>query len=745
MKIIQVVDEVSKRNISLVSIAKIINSYKFLSKNSKIITLKNYEKINKVIILKGLWGSIFFNSKFVEKIKNEKPDVFHIHGMWGFMQFFFILYSFIFKIPLIVQPHGMLLPEALRSKSILSYILKLINVYFFYKFLLSKCIFIAVTTEEKKFILKYFKKSKVFIIKNSFHIPKINVKKINKKFVYFGRYNKHKNLKEFIQAYILANPDKEWTFEIYGIDDDLNYKAELIDLVNKNKFNSRIKFIEPEFNLKKKFKILSQSWCNVLVSKSEVLSLSVLEALSQGVQSLVNKNIYFPEWIKKNLIICDLKASALAGKINFTINQSYKKHISLKDKIKKSFFSNYKFDNEKEIYKKALIYVLNKKKEKEIGSNNFFNVLSVAILNILNSILIPFLIVHSVIFTNSSHASEIALIPGIVSLILQLFSANTRSLLIYNINKNFLHETISFRFFLNILVFTITFFLIKVFYYNQDFNFFIILLLITSFSWMNEIFITINEKNKNYLIIKFSTILLTLLYILISLTYFQKTSNLNLVLILYLFFQMFFFLIQIDLGRLNFNNFINYFHSMNRIRPTFSTFSNVIAVIIWRVSLLLCVGKYLSGVYFAAFSIASFPGTLFNNLFAQTVITNKAIKLFFEKTYFKTALISFIFVCIAILATNIYLSSHVNFNLFIITLVSLIGTIVMISGLYIRHKKLSLGFIYQQKIFDIDVIYSILIAPMILILYFIGGQQFLLFAYLLSSVTAYICYKSIKL
>jgi glycosyltransferase involved in cell wall biosynthesis len=138
--------------------------------------------------------------------------------MWGSMQFFFILFSFIFKIPLIVQPHGMLLPEALRGKSILSYILKLINVYFFYKFLLSKCIFIAVTTEEKKFILKYFKKSKVFIIKNSFHIPKINVKKINKKFVYFGRYNKHKNLKEFIQAYIFANPDKEWTFEIYGIE-----------------------------------------------------------------------------------------------------------------------------------------------------------------------------------------------------------------------------------------------------------------------------------------------------------------------------------------------------------------------------------------------------------------------------------------------------------------------------------------------------------------------------------------------
>jgi hypothetical protein len=206
---------------------------------------------------------------------------------------------------------------------------------------------------------------------------------------------------------------------------------------------------------------------------------------------------------------------------------------------------------------------------------------------------------------------------------------------------------------------------------------------------MNEIFFSINEKNKKYLFIKFSTILLILLYILISFTYFQETSNINLVLILYLFSQMLLFLIQIDPGRLNFNNFINYFNSMNKSIPTFSTFSNIISVIIWRVSLLLCVGKYLSGVYFAAFSIASFPGTLFNNFFGQTVVPNKTIRLFFEKKYFKISLILLIFICIAILATNIYLSSYVNFNLFIITLVSLIGTIVMISGLYIRHKKLS--------------------------------------------------------
>ena len=44
MKIIQILDEVSKKNISLVSIAKIINSYKFLSKESLIITANSKKK-----------------------------------------------------------------------------------------------------------------------------------------------------------------------------------------------------------------------------------------------------------------------------------------------------------------------------------------------------------------------------------------------------------------------------------------------------------------------------------------------------------------------------------------------------------------------------------------------------------------------------------------------------------------------------------------------------------------------------
>ena len=46
---------------------------------------------------------------------------------------------------------------------------------------------------------------------------------------------------------------------------------------------------------------MSESFINILMSKSEILSLSVLEALSVGTKSLVSKNLKFP---KKYLNFC---------------------------------------------------------------------------------------------------------------------------------------------------------------------------------------------------------------------------------------------------------------------------------------------------------------------------------------------------------------------------------------------------------------------------------------------------------
>ena len=51
MKIIQTLDEISKKNLSIVSVVKIISSYKFLSNESKIIVAKNEDKLKKAVDL----------------------------------------------------------------------------------------------------------------------------------------------------------------------------------------------------------------------------------------------------------------------------------------------------------------------------------------------------------------------------------------------------------------------------------------------------------------------------------------------------------------------------------------------------------------------------------------------------------------------------------------------------------------------------------------------------------------------
>ena len=62
---------------------------------------------------------------------------------------------------------------------------------------------------------------------------------------------------------------------IYGIEDDANYSLKLQNLI---KDQTNIKICEPVFGIEKQ-KIMSESWANILISKSEVLSLSIFRII----------------------------------------------------------------------------------------------------------------------------------------------------------------------------------------------------------------------------------------------------------------------------------------------------------------------------------------------------------------------------------------------------------------------------------------------------------------------------------
>ena len=76
------------------------------------------------------------------------------------------------------------------------------------------------------------------------------------------------------------------------------------------------------------------------MSKSEILSLSVLESLSVGTKSLVNSNIKYPKNISKLLYFAKPNAESIAKKLNEIVGireNSVKKRKNIQSNFKKSY------------------------------------------------------------------------------------------------------------------------------------------------------------------------------------------------------------------------------------------------------------------------------------------------------------------------------------------------------------------------------------------------------------------------
>ena len=734
MKILQVIDELSDKNISLVRIAQIISDYKFLNKKSEIVTANNKKNLNNIKVYNNKVKNFLFFSSIFKFLINRNFDIIHIHGLWRPIHILFILHARLLNIPIIIQPHGMLLLQALKSKSIISYILKLITLRFYKLLLPEKTSFIAVTEEEKNSIKKHFFDAIIFIIPNPVLSSKTQVNKIKRFFVYFGRYNSHKNLKELINAYIQANLGKNWNLFIYGIDDDDDYKNEAINLVKKKNYEEYIKFLPPVFNIEKKNKILSQAWCNILISKSEVLSLSVLEALSVGTKSLVNSQIYFPIWIKINSFVSSIEHFSLTKKIKSITSQTINEKKKEKNKLKKIFKKNYILKNLTQDYQASL------KKTIDYNSKKKFNVMLFFLVNFFNLILVPYFLILNVIFSYNSFAAEIGLVPGIILLLNQVFSANSRSLLLYGKKLNFFHEILYFRIIFGLLI--LFFILIASNILDFVSNYYILFISICVYlSWIIEIILALYEKNKSFFLLKFFLFINFIFYCLIFLN-FLKTPylDLNIIFFIYILLQILFIGLHCEKKIFRINKiYANLSNLLNHPLPLFSSFSSIIAVIIWRFSLLLLIGKEMAGIFFASFAIASFPGTVFNNIIAQIIILNNRLQQFVKD---KIKLF-FVIYYLIIFVVYFFLKNISDIQIFIFlkyTWISLIGTPIMLIALYHRHKSLSESKIIQNNIFLLDIYYAIILAPIILVTYYFGGISNVAYAYVLSAITALIVY-----
>jgi len=655
----------------------------------------------------------------------------------------------------VVHAHGMLLSPALNQNGYIKKIVK--NFVLFFLKLLSKnkkLIFIAITVEEKLSIIKYFPQAKILIIPNPIPFERnVNSKKFNftnkKIFTFFGRIHPHKNIEYIIHLFSKSKLPKNCYLYIYGINDDLEYLAKLKKLIRGNK---NIKIFKSVFG-NHKLKIMNIAWVNILLSKSEVLSFSLLESGLNGLPTLVNENFHLP---KNDNISIKTKSeeASIIQKFKEIANWSKTYRDSL---FKKSvdFFNQYKNYSEKflitqiyNLYKSTNLQIIKKE-------NNFYHFLVTSIIYGFNFFLPSSMVVFLYLSDNADIAAESGVFIILSISITQVLSSNMRSLAIADKAVNINLDThFIFRFLFSITYLIILFFLILPNWNLQYPNFVFVLSCTILFQWVFETKLVKFELQNN----QFNQFLLLVCYMTIGMVSIllaanNKISLLNYLLILFCLcvFGLSFKDFLLKIKNINLHNFsfflVKKYIGNFRYLSFFSSFSLVFSGMFWRLYIYYLFEKSIAGLLFAAFTLGSFSGTLFNLILGPAYV-NKKIMLNRKIKFF----IFIVFVFILFINVNIYFNFEYTYRLFqdyllkvdklffIVTMHSILGSFFMTYAMYLRHKMI-FHRDTAQDIFINDFIYNLIISAMLPLLYWLNNIDGIVYLYLISSLIAFIMYK----
>ena len=736
MNLVHLVDEISDKNQSILSIIKLYS--KFTTKKSTVITAskkKRGEEFNKVFFLKNfIYDFLKYFSNFRNIIINSKPSVIHIHGLWRPIYFFSIIYCYIFSVPFIIQPHGMLLLNALKSGNKMFYYGK-IYLLFIYKIFLKKAYFLSVTKEESLSIKKYFPESNVEIINNPIDLYRISKIKTEKKFVFFGRIHRIKNIDLIIKGFEMSNPGQDWKLEIYGIKDDENYYEFLKNIINQSKYSNNISLKKPIFG-RKKFKTLSSAWCNILISQSEILSLSAVESMSVGTPTLINNKIYFPKYFKKNLFNTNLKIRSISQNMRSIMNMNLQKLRLKKKNIRGDFLKLYSINDIKKNYVNLMnkINFNYKNNSKKLNEDKFAVLTTATLSNSLNLFFIPYLVILYTLVGKPHISADLGIVSGTVLIISYFFSANARVLLLSYMKSSMYSDFLIFRIFISSFIFLLFFSLFPHFDIlgNYQNNLLVIIILL---SWINEINLTNLESNKSKIVLSVFILFYTFSYIFSTLSILLEIENLEKIFNYIIVFHVFFYLFSSNLTSENISlknqiKVLNVFKSLS----LWSSITNIFSVLTWRFSIYFLYDKFIAGIFISAFSLASFPGTLMNNIVAPSFIRIK-----FSRETISRILFLLFFMFLLISAGNIYYKEKLDL-FYNILLISLIGTIFMSIAIYLKNYLIIEKNYLQNKVFISDIIYSLSILPLVIILHSINEYHSVKFAYLISGIFSLFVY-----
>jgi len=355
---------------------------------------------------------------------------------------------------------------------------------------------------------------------------------------------------------------------------------------------------------------------------------------------------------------------------------------------------------------------------------------------VLNNLLATFFLLYYSFFNKFEISAEIGLTSSLILFFLQSFSGNARSLLFLKIN--FLAQFFILRFAISLILLI----LINVIFLVTNVNNYLLLIFLSTifiFQWLFELILLHNEL-KNKFIIFNEYILVTGFFIssfiFFDIFYTNKIFIIFSIFLSYLLYQIIKFSIRINLLSCS---LLNQSNNKFRFLPFFSSFSLTLANFLWRLLIFFFCGKTLAGIYFAAFSIGSLPGTIFNLTFRSKVAHYIIEKKKFTKKIFIISILLFFFIIFYLTSFKFIYSDSNKIYLFT-ALISILGSPFMLQGLHFRQiliQKLKIS----NKVFYIDVIYSLIIVLIIPLCFILGKKYLISFSFIISSLINYFMYR----
>lgn len=238
---------------------------------------------------------IYAMHRLIKKNKGHTV-VIHTHGIWDITHVLSSFMAFLYRVPLIVSPRGMLMPLSMEIKSVK----KKLAWVTYERFIIKRCAGFLVTSEDEFQSVRRISNKPIAVIPNGVPLPITTAGKQlydeNEKLVfgetkrsgekvllYLSRLHPQKNIESLLKAWSSLKSQKmleNWRLYVVGPGSE-SYRRELISMTVCDGCQTDITFFD-EASEEEKQHFFDVSSAFILPSYSENFGISVAEAMING-------------------------------------------------------------------------------------------------------------------------------------------------------------------------------------------------------------------------------------------------------------------------------------------------------------------------------------------------------------------------------------------------------------------------------------------------------------------------------